>query len=330
MKTKRQIEKGKNISSNKKVKNINNPVLKILDKIWNNIIILKVIASISTAITLFSGYYFIIEKIDRYQIEKSVAYCEKINRIDQIPESEIQTWTLNLERIGKDPKYKDYYNYLKGLENMSGEHKYAGGYLLANDYLNKVSIDSKYYPNAVLLRCRNYYKNLPKAQSIEKINLLIKSLESNEIYFPEYFSIRLFILVLEKKHDELDSLYSDFKNYAPHSSAFDTMIISTNTPLYYSPEIFLKAEGIDYLIKWHICLGNKKSKYFNSFISYFEKLNASSDDNFIEIKTSLDLIGMIDPYSLHYNLDQKKLSNKDWVLVQRRAINELLSGQLCR
>ncbi|MCD4729187.1 MAG: hypothetical protein K8R74_01205 [Bacteroidales bacterium] len=297
----------------------------LLHKIWNNIRFLRIVTSIATALTLFSGYFFISDQIYERNCEKSLNYVERNYKISLLNNTEIREWRDNLNKLEHNIGYKDAYNYYNGYFFVKSNTKLSGNYTKANNFLKKVNIDSKYYPSSVELRAINYHNKCKLNNALSKVNLLIKSLESNEWFEPEYFIIYLNKLNIEQNYKRLEELYTSFLQLYPANE--DPIILPRGKNITLSPDVFFKTPSIDYLFKWFIYLNNKNSKFKNKFDKYFRKL-IQNEQNITALKPSFEKSGVGLPINNNKFIFPNQIEIKDtkWIEYVKSSINYLFES----
>lgn len=191
-------------------------VIQLLIKIWNNIKILKILTIVSTVLALILGgndiSNVISEKYTNRLIKKLQDSSLQLNNGDK---EFNRKWITDVDKLSDKPKYKDIYNLLKGMGltmAVSYNDPYFKTELSPDYYLKRISVESKHFDDALILRHVNTMQNNSDSLGILKSRQLINELDDVNYKTPRYYFIKFEIAIQGHNLDTLISYYNDFKD----------------------------------------------------------------------------------------------------------------------
>lgn len=189
-------------------------IKQLLIKIWNNTEVLKFLTIVSTALALFLGGIDITNKVSDYR---------NIHLIKKLKDSSLQlnngdkefnrNWINDVEKLHDKPKYTDAYNLLKGMGltmAISTKDPLFNSELSPEYYLKRISVESEYFDDALILRVSNAAKNDSLSLKILQSRQLITELDIINFKTPRYYFIKF---TIAKQEFYLDTLISYYKNF---------------------------------------------------------------------------------------------------------------------
>jgi hypothetical protein len=187
-----------------------------LNKIWNNIKILKFLTIVSTVLALILGGIDITnsvsDKLTNRMIKKLHDSSLQLNNGNK---EFSRKWIADVEKLSNKPKYINDYNLLKGVGltmAVSNKDQLFNTELSPEYYLKRISVESKYFDDALIFRLVNITLNNSDSLRILKSRQLITELDIVNFKTPRYYFIKFNIAQQGFNLDTLISYYNDFND----------------------------------------------------------------------------------------------------------------------
>jgi hypothetical protein len=304
-------------------------LVQLLHKIWTNIKVLRIAATLGFFGTLITIGAFSNEFVRNYKAKNALEYVKAnvqiVVNIDLIGKDK-KEWKEKLDYLSDFPKYKDDYNFYMALYYNNIDNSLNGGYTAVDKYLNKINESSDYFPRTCIIKTSNIDRYVKSTIAIKLINNFLERIELTGVYFPEYYISKTNLLLHERNFAKIDTLYSEFIETYPNHSFFEQMNVTSGMAIL-DIEKIKKILSVDYYIKYFILKFNKKSHYTKVATDYFIKILQFDQNQFKGIVSGFLLFNIFPPCCTEaVFLNQLHTTNIDTLAnVERIGVNRLLN-----
>jgi hypothetical protein len=201
-------------TTKKKTSRKKTSILQILNDIWSNIKFLRVLSVVATLISFLLGCYELYFIVDDFKSKKLIKQLGNSSlELNEGSKDFCRNWLKDVERLKDKPKYKETYYFMKGfgLTIVISKDQLFSTELSPCFYLGKITSESSYYGDAVMLRCVDIMTNSPDSLKQFKLSELIEELEKSNYQTPRYFFVKFVYAKNSHSIDRLIKYYIDFR-----------------------------------------------------------------------------------------------------------------------